>query len=537
MTQHVLWQARGGAGLLRGASRVGARLLVHVWPSRAASLGVPAPRAAEVWDVFVYNVYFTSFALALVYLYGIALQVAAPSSLVPGVLVAGGAAAPVVATYALLSAAMPRAGGDYVYVGQVLGRPLGFLVSWNWVVWLAFWIGFGGYTFSVVGLRGWLVAAALGTGRPHLLGAARVLSRGDVAFLVGTAVITAFCLLVNLGMGTFLRVQRWTFALAVVALALTVSSLARTHPEDFAERFDRAVLSLVGARHAYLRLADSAGGVPGEYSPLSVVPAAFLVLPWTLGSTFIAPEVKDLRRTQPLSMLAALATVTGATALLGDLLVRTAGAGFLLGLAAGAAERLGVPLRPYLGEVALLALGHPWLLAVAAAGFLCLGWMYVAQNVINSARVLMAWARDGLAPSAWAEVHPRLHVPWRATLAVTVAGEAFLAFLCFAPSLHLLSSILALSLSAALTCLSAVLLPFRRPELLRGAGARRVGRVPLLSLLGACGLGVLAYVDVRYLLDSRYGVNNPGSLVAVGVVLATGAAYYRWARRRQETAP
>jgi amino acid transporter len=521
---------------LHGVPRLSLRALLRSW-TQAATLVAPLPRAAPAWDVFVYNVYFTSFALALVYLYVTALQVAPASSLVPGVVLAGVLSASVVSTYALLAALMPRLGGDYVYVGEVLGPSLGFLASWNWVVWLSFWVGFGGYTFSAVGLRGWAIALALATGRADLLALAKALGRPDVAFLVGTGVVTGFGVLVSLGMRTFFRVQRWSFVLAAVSVGLTALALATEDANTFARRLDGAALSLLGVPGVYAAVAKGSGAQAASGSALNVVPAAFLVLPWTIGSAFIGPEVRDVRRTQPLGMLVALLAVTATAAVLGHLLVRAVGPSFLVGLASGAGERVGIPLRPYLHEVAFLSLGGSWPLAVAAIGYLCLGWMYVGQNVINSARVLMAWARDGLVPPRWAEVHPRLHVPCRATWAVVAAGEVFLALVCFAPSVHLLSSILALSLSAGLACLSAVVLPLRRPELLRGVAARTVAGVPLLALVGGVGLVVLSYVDLRYLADGRYGANNLESLHAVAVVLAAGPAYRRWASGRWSRSP
>ncbi len=517
---------------LHRVPRVSLRALLRTWTPQATTLAAPRPGAARAWDVFVYNVYFTSFALALVYLYVTALQVAPPSSLVPGVLLAGVLAASVVSTYALLAAIIPRLGGDYVYVGEVLGPSLGFLSSWNWVVWLSFWVGFGGYTFPAVGLRGWAVALALNTGREDLLALADALARSDVAFLVGTGVIAGFGLLASLGMRAFLRVQRWTFVLAVASVGLTVLALATEDANSFAVRLDGAVLSLLHVAGAYAGVAEGNGAQAASGSPLTVVPAAFIVLPWTIGSAFIGPELRDVRRTQPLGMLAALLAVTATAGALGYLLVRAVGAGFLVGLATGAGERFGLPLQPYLHEVTFLSLGGSWALAVAAVGYLCLGWMYLGQNVVNISRVVMAWARDGLVPPQWAEVHPRLHVPWRATWAAVGAGEVFLALVCFTPSVHVLSSILALSLSAGLACLSAVLLPFRRPELLRGVAAKTLAGVPLLALIGGAGLAVLSYVDLRYLVDGRYGANNPESLLAVVAVLAAGVGYRRWASGR-----
>ena len=82
----------------------------------------------------------------------IALYVVPAEALVTGLLLSAILFAFQVAVYALMGVAMPRSGGDYVIISRTLHPILGFVSSWNWFIWLAFWFAFGGYTFSSVAL-------------------------------------------------------------------------------------------------------------------------------------------------------------------------------------------------------------------------------------------------------------------------------------------------------------------------------------------------------------------------------------------------
>src|SRR5260370_11584215 len=86
--------------------------------------------------------------------------------------------------YSEFSAAMPRSGGDYVFVSRALPPFLGWLLSWSQGIWLIFfWIGFNACFAlvsavpsafitigSVTGGHGWVTAANGPLAKHHFLG-------------------------------------------------------------------------------------------------------------------------------------------------------------------------------------------------------------------------------------------------------------------------------------------------------------------------------------------------------------------------------
>ena len=67
---------------------------------------------------------------------------------------AGLLALPMACVYAYFASAMPRSGGDYVYISRTLHPYLGFLSSWNWMVWLVTYTGIPAAYLAQYGLSG-----------------------------------------------------------------------------------------------------------------------------------------------------------------------------------------------------------------------------------------------------------------------------------------------------------------------------------------------------------------------------------------------
>jgi APA family basic amino acid/polyamine antiporter len=195
--------------------------------------------------------------------------------------------------YSGLIAAMPRAGGDYIWqsrvldglpgiiVGAVLGGVTGYLVSGAFGMDSTLALGggavglvIGGFVGSLKGGVGFVLAATgwwfiLALWAPiygailnleffqplaALLGSVDGLnffiSENGILFVsIITIVLTSG--LVALGMAGYARIQRWCLYAGLLGLVLMFALMAISSQADFKAAFDRANLSMFGVANAY----------------------------------------------------------------------------------------------------------------------------------------------------------------------------------------------------------------------------------------------------------------------------------------------
>jgi len=490
-------------------------------------------------DSFIYNVYFTAYFTALVFVYLIALYVVPAQALVPGLLVSTALFAFQVLVYALTSTAMPRSGGDYVIISRALHPLLGFLSSWNWFIWLAFWFAFGGYTFSCVALSTMFLTLGLVTNSPALVSLGERLADPIQSLIVGTLIMIVFLLLTSFGLRKFLKVQLITFVVGLVGVLIGLVYLAICDPATYASTLNRLMSQYTGTLDTYNAIIDAAKGL--GWGPervygytlehlLKVLPAAYLAVPWTMGTVFIAGEVAQVKRAQILGEIGGLAFIGGLTVVIAFLLQKAMGIEFLSAfsyLFYNPPENLKVPIQPYFNTLAFLIIENPLLNLWANLGFIFLGWMYMAQNLLNDSRLLFAWSFDRLIPEKFAEVNERFNSPIYALLTVFVIAEAFLFAIVFVPELQVISSIMALSFSVIIMSLAAIFFPYRRKDLFESSEVNwKISGVPVITILGILSLLVNLIANYYWITDPNYGAVNDISVAAMLTVIVVGILIY-----------
>jgi APA family basic amino acid/polyamine antiporter len=463
---------------------------------------------------------------------GIARQVGSPGLLLVVWLATGLMTIMGALCYAELAAAMPLAGGEYVFLRESLGRLWGFLYGWATLlviqtatiaaVAIAF-ANFAGVLLPWFSDSRWIWK--LGTFGPHkmwfgLLGPYTV-GLNTQNFLAISSII--FLTWINTrGLRTGAVVQNIFTAAKIAALGgLTLLGFAfatqAARNANFADFWRNANLFEL---HAYQGGQHTVWVSTVTLVGLAMVGALFSSSAWT-NVTYVASEVKKPKRNLPL----ALALGTGIVTLLYVLanvaylkvlpLIGTANAGsvFERGIQFAAGDRVGTAVAEAIvgsSGAALVAI------AVMISTFGCNNGLILA-----GARVYYAMAKDGLFFRGVGEVN-RHNTPWVAlwmqciwacVLCLSGTYGQLLEFLVFAVVLFYI-----------LTVLGLFVLRFRRPDMERPYRVFGYPVLPGLYLLLAL------FIEVQ-LLRYKPQFTWPG----LAIILSGVPVYWFWQRSQSVT--
>src|ERR671918_606918 len=175
-------------------------------------------------------------------------------------------------TYASLIAAMPRAGGDYVWISRILGGGIGFVLAvcgwwfilWHWVPIYANILNVEVFVplGAIVGADGWV----------------SFFSEAKGLFWSSIIVALLASLVISLGMRTYARIQKVCFYGGLVGLGFMFILLLINSKADFIAAFNAEASSSLGAGgDAYQgTLTTSDAGTSGSVGDFSAFKGTFL---------------------------------------------------------------------------------------------------------------------------------------------------------------------------------------------------------------------------------------------------------------------
>jgi amino acid transporter len=452
--------------------------------------------------------------------------------------------------YSEFAAAMPRSGGDYVFVSRALHPFLGWLLSWSQGIWLIFfWIGFNAWFALVAAAPTAMITIGSVTGDQAWTNAANgLLAKHDFlgihmqwyVFLFGTLLNILFALLLIFGGRVYWRVQKWLFLVAGLAI-LAMVALLLVRGTSIASSWDAFAAKNGTLKYGQVIPAAHAAGFAGAHAPFSFT-ATLLMLPWVFfvvgyaqGSAQIGGEVKRASRSQYYAMVGGVLINGLVLAIIVLLTTHAVGTSWLRSvdyLAANDPSKLGLPggLPPGVNFLVALLTHNIVLLALLGIGFVIWALMGTPLSELQATRYMLAWGLDRSAPQRLGRVSDRLHTPVTAIVFCTITGELALLALINVAQASLLGALLAQIAAFILVSAAGIAFPYRLRNVWESAGGRRLLGVPAVMLAGIGGVIALGALLLLFIfnktISAQFAVTAHLSVeFMLGVVIA-GALWY-----------
>lgn len=481
-------------------------------------------REGSASSVLIYNINFVSIGLMLVFAL-IMIPAFYPGGNVQGTFLASFiVVVPTSLVFAMLAAAMPRSGGDYVYVSRILGPRWGMMSSFNNTIW---WILYGGVPsafFAYYGLTPLLRGLGILTNNATLVRYGNDLSTPTGAFIIGTLLIILLVVIFATGLNFYFKIQNALFIVAMIGIAVTVGILLTTSHADFIGAFNHYIGRSTGHPDSYRAVVAAATHDGFQTAPYSLywtlIPITwiYLELVFNQSSAYIGGEVRRPGRVQLWSMPVAAILSTGIAMIIAWQMARVVGTSFLGAASFNGGAAIGFGSTPVYTELVGYASRNVLLGLIVTFSFLFWSYSWLPGQILNASRNLLAYGIDGVMPSWFGRVSYKRHTPVNALVVMGIGSIAAL-WLYTRPTgpFKTLTGIFGFILSFLMVSLAAMLFPYRQRETWEASPVNwRWGRLPVITAIGALSFVACGFMAWDYLNDPLSGLSvvphNTGGL-------------------------
>jgi len=449
--------------------------------------------------------------------------------------------------WALLTATLPKVGGDYIFNTRILNPALGFGVNLGFVFSQALTAGFAAGFLPELALNPALLVIGTVTHNSTIASWASYFSitNGNGVFITSAIAIVFVCVLAGIRSSVLLRVMTVMVVIFGISATADILILLFTSNSDFINTFNSVAGS--GAYEKVVAAGVGKGLYPSEggYSVVNTIGTMFFGFGfsiWVFQGAYIAGEVRRAGQRgrmlfsyigagviQTVFLLLALATFYHAV-----------GENFAISAAAGN-QTTGIATYPY---YATLAAGNNFFSIILAIGFLF--WSIPCMNVFMAIvqRGAFVYSFERLLPSWVARVNPRTHTPLVAVAimgVLSLIGAAFDAYNGNFATALTLADVTALG-APFFVGIAALVMPWRRKDLFAGSPADwvRIGGIPIISIAGAGTVLLVGFFIVEpFVFASQVGLTAhswlpwgtailPVAIIVIGIIWwYVARAYHR----------
>ncbi len=496
-------------------------------------------RGWSVRDAFIYSAISINFVTLGLYAFSFA-NFIPRGSLLWAVILSGAYLVFQAITYASLIAAMPRAGGDYVWISRTLGGGIGFVLAacgWWFILW--HWVPIYANILNIMVLGP--LSAIVGWDR-----GVTFWSSHNGVFTASLIVALMASVLVALGVRAYARFQKLCFYGGVAGLVVMFFLLILHSKSDFVSAFNTQAASVYHTSGDVYAATAKAGA--GNFASLGsfhlnsiilLIPFLFFFNLWSNWGATLYGEVRgasDFRK-NIYAMGGALLATTAVAAIFLGLFAKTFGWSWYQ--ASNAAYWSGkgpLGVFPYPGTLVAFFTGSSALqfIIVGLLSLWFFGW--VGTVFLSSTRVVFATAFDRVLPEAAAKVSSG-GVPYIALALMLIPSIPISYFYAYSTKFSgwTFDATLVIAITFLGSAISAAILPWRRRDIYNASpiAKYKVAGVPLITAAATLFTAILVFAIVKWFQDSVYGVNFRNSeyymavLYGVAIAIYVGSRLYR----------
>lgn len=437
--------------------------------------------------------------------------------------------------YWMLATAMPRTGGDYIYVSRIVHPVIGFMTNAMFVAVMVSWAGLFPQLTSSQAFQMMYANLASVTGNSYYAGVASWLTTQSGQFIVGAGIVTLVILLMLLPVKWLFRVIVAIFAVQAVIYVWFIGALLTTSNASFVTSFAAKSGTTVAA---VLNAASSSGVVWNITLGGTLIGIVYTMLSYIgyANSAYFAGEVKgDPRRSQGIAIVLSTMVFAFIIYLLYQQIYSVFGHDFLVasstlattGNSAWTNYAAALPSPAYLvsfiSDNPVFVAAVPFGLGLTFIGFAIVYFFIPIRNIF-------AWAFDRVIPVKFAEVDKR-GVPWVAILFYGAVAYISLYITVYTSVFtYLAYSNFGWWIAVAIVMFSAAIFPYRRKAMFESAPStvrRKIGGLPILSIAGVAG-GILAlFVSYATILPAYTGIElNPVYVASMLLIFLLAIVVY-----------
>jgi amino acid transporter len=482
-------------------------------------------------------------------------------------------AIPFYVSTSMLSSAMPRSGGDYVWQSRTLHPSIGFATTLSaWTIWQWYFAGFSGIVTTTFGLQPFF--ALIGLNNPYFANLATILAAGygqidnTAVFIVTTIIILIGFVIAALGMKVYVKIQYVLFAGSTIAALAIIMMFATTSHAQFVARLNEFAVPLIAAGNQTQVSSSQVAAAGGYYqyiintanlgnasfslwNTLLLCGIIWLSLGYGFWSIYNLSEIKSAESLKMQSWVQVGSTICFSIFLLAIwyTLENTIGLKFLNAFFTLYAnyDPSTTPITnlftPYFPVLAALISTNPIVWAVILIGLMFGTFQVILIIYFASTRILLATSIDRVLPEKLSYVSGRTHSPL-VTLIISVLGcEAFLYIIIYDSSFtgYFSTAGLATQVAYIMISITAIVFPFRKKEIFEASpvGKRKILGFPLLSFMGILALIVNLFIAWIYALGPPLGFLSVSTQISIafviGIIVICGVVYWiAWAIRRSQ---